>query len=265
MNDSKDLERALRENHQRKELLLKVREQSQELKKKNTEMEELIYTISHDLKSPLISIQGFLSILQEDFEEQFPDDAQFYLERISKNIEIMERLIREILDYSRIGRILEEKEVFNVKQVIDDAVIQYSAQIAEININIAFCSPFPDIFAERNRIKQIFSNLIENSVKFTGKKDSPIIEIGTKEYGSEFVTIYVKDNGIGIPNEFKERIFNIFTRASNARKMNVEGTGIGLAHVKKIVETHGGTIWAESEKGKGTTMFFKLPCDPKKQ
>ncbi len=265
MNNSDDSERALREYNQRKELLGKIREQSKELKKKNTEMEELIYTISHDLKSPLISIQGFISAFQEDFEEQFPEDARYYLERISKNIEIMERLIREILEYSRIGRILEEKEIFNVKLVIDDSIIQYSAQFAELNVKVVFSSSFPDIYAERNRIRQIFSNLIGNSVKFMGENDNPIIEIGVTEYDSEFVTIFVKDNGIGIPDKFKKKLFNIFSRASNVRKMNVEGTGIGLAHVKKIVETHGGKIWAESEEGKGATMFFTLPCEPRKE
>ncbi|MFX0182520.1 MAG: ATP-binding protein [Candidatus Hodarchaeota archaeon] len=252
-------ERMQRENEQRRELLRKVSSQTKELKQKNIEMEEFVYTISHDLKAPLISIQGFITALKEDYIEQLADNAKFYIERISKNTLQIESMIKEILEYSRIGRITQEKKRINLRKLIDDSLTQFSNQIEALNIKINCVGEFPTIYAEENRIVQLFSNLIGNSIKYRGDQPNPLIEIGINQVNSKFVTIYVKDNGMGIPKDFHDKVFNIFSRARSVKDQQIEGTGIGLAHVKKIVETHGGTIWMESEEGMGTTMYLKLP------
>lgn len=258
-----NIERIQRENEQRRELLWKVREQTKELQKKHIEMEEFVYTISHDLKAPIISIQGFVTALNEDFANVLPEDAQFYLDRISKNTSQIESMIREVLEYSRIGRITQEKEELDLKEIIDDSLALFSAQIQTADIKINLKGKFPVIYAEKNRMLQLFGNLIGNSVKYMGDQLKPCIESGVQEIGSRFVTVYVKDNGMGIPESFIDKIFNIFSRASDLKRQKIEGSGIGLAHCKKIVETHGGTIWVESKEGKGTTMLFKLPLAKK--
>ena len=254
-----NIERIQRENEQRRELLKKVREQTKELQRRHVEMEEFVYSISHDLKAPIISIQGFVRALNEDFSNILPNEAQYYLERITKNTTQIESMIREILDYSRIGRITQEKEHLNLKDIIEDAIDHFSSQIQQTNIKIVFKGESIIINAERNRMLQLFSNLIGNSVKYMGDQPNPCIEVGIEEIGSKLVTIYVMDNGIGIHKEFVSKVFNIFARAVNLNNQEIEGTGIGLAHCKKIVETHGGKIWLESEEGRGTTIFLQLP------
>jgi signal transduction histidine kinase len=252
-------ERMQRENEQRRELLRKVSSQTKELKQKNIEMEEFVFTISHDLKAPLISIQGFITALREDYYEQLSDNARFYIDRVSKNTMQIESMIKEILEYSRIGRITQEKKHLNLRKIIDESLIQFSNQIKASNIEIKFVGEFPTIYAEKNRMLQLFSNLIGNSIKYRGDQPHPTIEIGILNVNSKVVTVYVKDNGIGIPKDFHDKVFNIFSRSKNVKDQKIEGTGIGLAHVKKIIETHGGSIWMESEENVGTTMFFKLP------
>lgn len=258
-----NVERIQRENEQRRELLRKVREQTKELQRKHNEMEEFVYTISHDLKAPLISIQGFVTALNEDFANKLPEDAQFYLERITKNTTQIKSMIQEVLEYSRIGRITQEKKILNLKEIIDDCLTQFLTQIENAYFKLTFKGEFPEIYAEENRMLQLFGNLIGNSVKYIGDQLEPYIEFGVHEIGSKFVTVYLKDNGIGIPEESRDKVFNIFSRAADSRVQKIEGTGIGLAHVKKIIETHGGSIWLESEEGKGTTMFFELPLAKK--
>ncbi|MFX0122751.1 MAG: ATP-binding protein [Candidatus Hodarchaeota archaeon] len=254
-----NVERIQRENEQRRELLKKVREQTKELQRRHIEMEEFVYTISHDLKAPIISIQGFVTALNEDFFKSLPVDALYYLERITKNTSLIESMIREVLEYSRIGRITQEKERLDLKEIIDDSITLFSSQIQKHKIKIHFKGNFPIIYAEKNRMLQLFSNLIGNSVKYMGDQPKPCIEFGIQKIGSKYATIFVKDNGMGIPENFLVKVFNIFARADGLKNREIEGSGIGLAHCKKIIETHGGEIWVESEEGKGTTMFFQLP------
>ncbi|MFW9778652.1 MAG: ATP-binding protein [Candidatus Heimdallarchaeota archaeon] len=253
-------ERARREYEQRRELLRKLSVQAKTLKNKNMEIEEFVYTISHDLKAPLISIQGFTAAIKEEYGEDLPKEAQFYLDRIIKNVQIIEMQIKQILEYSRIGRIVTTpKRNLNLREIIEECLSQYTTQIKNNNIKIVISDEFSQIHAEENRMMQLFSNLIGNSIKYRGDNPSPIIEIGKHAVDENFITIYVRDNGIGVPEKFQSRIFNLFARAPSLRTREIEGTGIGLAHVKKIVETHGGRIWMESTEGIGTTIFFELP------
>ncbi|MFX0172611.1 MAG: histidine kinase dimerization/phospho-acceptor domain-containing protein [Candidatus Hodarchaeota archaeon] len=145
----KNTERMQRENEQRRELLRKVSSQTKELKQKNIEMEEFVYTISHDLKAPLISIQGFITTLREDYYEQLSDNARFYVDRISNNTMQIESMIKEILEYSRIGRITQEKKHLNLRKIIDESIMQFSSQVKASNIEINFVGEFPTIYAEK--------------------------------------------------------------------------------------------------------------------
>ena len=196
--------------------------QTKELKRRNIEMEEFVYTISHDLKAPLISIQGFISALREDFEEKLPDEAKYYIERITSNTAQIEDMIKEVLEYSRIGRITQERKILSLKEIIDTSLTPFISQIKSNNIKVNFKGEFPNIHAEENRMIQLFTNLIGNSIKYRGETSDPYIEVGIIEKNSKFATLCVKDNGIGIPEDFREKSLTFSREQLDLNKLRVE-------------------------------------------
>ncbi len=253
-----DSQRLQRENEQRSELLRKIKSQTQELRLKTQEVEEFVYSVSHDLKTPVISILGFIETLKTDSENKFSPESLFYLERMESNTRHVISMIDEVLEYSRIGRFTQERIVVNLSTIINESLLRFSKRIKKGKINIELDDEFPDVEVEFNRMIQLFDNLIGNCLKFMGSQSSPQIKIGVTSQNSEYVKVFVRDNGIGIPKDSQKKVFNLFTRASNISE-NIEGSGIGLAQVKRIVELHEGKIWLESEVGKGTTISFTLP------
>ena len=263
------------------------------LDEKNKELESFVYTVSHDLKAPLVSLEGFASILLDNYKESSDETGQLYLSRIQANVEKMGNLIQDLLELSRIGRIVHDYESVDVTEIIKEAVETLEIQLSERGTEWVVQEDLPTITCDRVRIKQVFENLIDNANKFMGEEnDKPKIEIGfdTQVSGSrfgatqprgfhvenlpilgipqsgtdadgekeDFFEFFVKDNGIGIQKEYHEKVFDLFARLGD---VEVEGTGVGLAIVKKIVETHGGKIWLDSEVGNlsGTTVYFTLP------
>ena len=258
-----DSQRLQRENEQRSELLKKIRLQTQELRLKTQEVEEFVYSVSHDLKTPVISILGFIETLKTDTETILTSESNFYLERMESNTLHVISMIDEVLEYSRMGRFTQERSVVNLSTIINESLLRFSQEITRKNIKIELDENYPNVDVELNRMIQLFDNLIGNSIKFMGNHSSPLISISSVQ-DSEYIQICVKDNGIGIPETSLTKVFNLFTRAPNVRE-NIEGSGIGLAQVKKIVEIHEGKIWLESQEGKGTSVIFTLPViDPEK-
>ena len=219
----------------------------EELERKNKELESFVYTTSHDLRAPLVSIEGFSSTLTKEYKDKLDDNAKHYLERIGENVKQMAELIQDLLELSRIGRVAFNFEKVDTGKVIGDAIKDFQLEIEKKNIETIYC--------DKARIMQVLSNLISNAIKFIGDTQKPEIEVGVKNNEDNFCELWVKDNGIGIKKEYQEKIFKIFERIDK----RIKGTGIGLSIVKKIVEAHAGRIGVDSEEGKGSRFYFILP------
>ena len=226
-----------------------------ELMGKNQELEQFTYTVSHDLKAPMITIKGFLGMLQKDVDENRRDRVHGDIQRITEATEKMQRLLNEVLELSRIRRIMNEPENVPVADIVYDALERVHGRIESLNVNIKVRADLPFVHGDRQRLTEVLQNLIDNTAKYMGKQTNPLIEIGQLGEDNNVPILYVKDNGIGIAPEHHGRIFGLFNKLDSTS----EGTGIGLALVKKIIEVHGGRIWVESEAGKGSTFYFTLP------
>jgi PAS domain S-box-containing protein len=237
------------------ELEEKLREHAKQLEEKNKEVESFLYAISHDLKAPIISVQGYASALLSDYGDKLDEEARFYLERIKKNTELMDNLITDLLELSRVGRITQPYEEVDLSDVLKDLCHEYTRKYRGLRIEI---KALPRVRCEKNRIIQVFSNLIDNAAKYMGEQEEPLVEVGCEDMGKEW-RFYVRDNGVGIPEEYLGKVFQPFHRVPQEKTRSVDGTGLGLAIVKKIVEYHKGRVWAESEPGKGSTFYFTLP------
>jgi len=245
------VEEALRENENKREALLA------ELSAKNAELEAFVYTVSHDLKTPIVTIEGFVGALKEDFSEALSDQSKEYLRFMSDAAHKMELLINDLLDLSRVGRLTEHKTRFPFGEVVEEALATLQPIIEERHIDVTVGEDLPMVYGERKRLVQVLDNLLGNAAKYMATDNpAPRIEIGATEQNSQKV-FFVRDNGIGIDGRFFDKVFEIFQRLPAAKKLD-DGTGIGLTIVKRIVEHHGGRIWLASEPGKGSTFFFTL-------
>jgi len=247
----------LRSSHEENEQYSReLEEKTRELSKSNEELNAFVYTVSHDLKAPVVSLQGFSSILVNDYGDNLDENGKMYVERIQKNSERMGILIESLLELSRVGRVKNQEELVEISDVISDVTNELSVQLEERGTKLMVMDDMPTIWCDRVRIGQIFSNLIGNANKFMGDNNkNPTIEVGHNVQNG-YHRFYVKDNGIGINEEYHEKIFHIFQRLDD---IETEGTGVGLAIVKKIVESSGGRIWVDSVEGSGTTIYFTLP------
>ncbi|MHC1610785.1 MAG: PAS domain-containing sensor histidine kinase [Candidatus Methanospirareceae archaeon] len=226
-----------------------------ELEAKNTELERFTYSVSHDLRSPLMTIRGFAAIMREDLEQGKTGDMESYLERIESAGAKMERLLNDTLELSRIGRVANPPEDVPFGEIVKGALEQTAEQIKSSGVEVAVAEDFPTVHVDRMRIEEVLVNLITNSIQYRGEEPYPKIEIGYRIDNGERV-FFVKDNGIGIEESEHEKVFELFYRLDRS---SGGGTGAGLAIVKRIIEVHGGRIWIESEKGKGCTVCFTLP------
>ncbi|MDZ7374755.1 MAG: GAF domain-containing protein [candidate division KSB1 bacterium] len=237
-------------------LYQQTRKTAEELSRANEELENFVFTVTHDLKSPIVSIQGFTSLVLEDFGASLDDEARQYLERVLRNVAQMEKLIEDLLEFSRIGRVSRPYETISAQDIVQDVLTSLSYSIEERGIKLHIAEDLPTIYCVPEQIGQVFANLIGNAVKYMGDQPDPRIEIGWRDSGTH-VTFFVRDNGIGIPKEHHEKIFQLFHRVDPRSKG--EGTGIGLAIVRRIVEAHGGKVWVDSEVGRGSTFYFTIP------
>jgi signal transduction histidine kinase len=244
-------EKALRENEEKLERLLA------EINTRNSEMESFIYTVSHDLKTPIVTIEGFIGALREDFGDLITKESDRYLQYMSDAALKMESLIGDLLNLSRIGRVNGKREVFPLSEVIGEILRLLEQQIAERCITVHVQQDLPEVYGEKERIAQVVDNLLSNAVKYIGYDNpDPTIEVGFEALDGKNV-FFVRDNGIGIEERYFEKVFQIFQRLPSGKRAG-NGTGIGLAIVKRVVEHHGGKVWLSSEPGKGSTFFFTL-------
>jgi len=230
-----------------------------ELESKNAEMERFTYTVSHDLRSPLITVSGLVGFLKSDLVKGNITRTTTFLERITNAIAKMDNLLKDTLELSRIGRVANPPEKVAFDDIVQDALSQVQERITKSGTKITVAEAMPDVFVDKMRIAEVMVNLIENGIKYMGDQAHPEIEIGHRIKDGQY-TFFVKDNGMGIdPSQF-DKVFELFYKV-NAKS---EGTGAGLAIVKRIIEVQGGRIWVESENGKGSTFCFNLPQQPSK-
>jgi len=236
-----------------------LNQRNRELESQNKEIENFIHIISHDLKAPIVSIRGFASLLHNELGESLQGVTADYFERIVANVKQMNELIVDLLEFSRVGRMEDEKECVDLKELMKGVVEELRPELEKRHIQVRVAEHLPELVGSRKRLNQVFMNLVGNAVKYMGSPPEPAIEIGCAEPKAKegLVTIWVKDTGVGIKKEFQDRIFQIFQRAPNS--LNVEGSGIGLSIVKKIVELNGGTVSVQSEEGRGSQFFVQWP------
>ena len=209
----------------------------EELEAKNAELERFTYTVSHDLKSPLVTIRGFLGFLEEDAASD-PQRMKTDIARITEATEKMQWLLNDLLELSRIGRLMNSPEEISFDELVGEAVEMVSGYLNAKNVEIKVSADRQVLYGDRQRLREVFENLLDNAVKYMGAQPEPKITIGARPANDKTV-YYVKDNGIGLASRYQEKIFGLFEKLDPA----VAGTGVGLAIVKRIVEIHGGQIW----------------------
>ena len=233
--------------------ITKIDELLVELQNKNNELESFTYTVSHDLKAPLITIGGFVGYLEKDIVNGNADKARKDVQRIMDAVVKMQRLLNELLELSRIGRYINKPEIANIGDLAREAVRALHKQLTTNKVTLTIENDLPNVEVDRHRLIEVFQNLFENAIKFMGEQLNPEIKVGLHRRNDEQF-FFVCDNGIGIESQYHERIFGLF----NKLDARTDGTGIGLALVKRIIEFHGGKVWVESELGHGASFYFTL-------
>ena len=227
-----------------------------EMERRNAELERFTYSVSHDLRSPLVTVLGFLGLLEQDIEAGRKESALSDVARIRQAAAKMERQLRELLELSRVGRVTTTHEDVPLRELAEEARVSLAGRLAAAGLELQIADDLPVLYGDRARLLEVVQNLVDNAAKFTGGCAHPQVLIGARP-GPAGPVCFVRDNGIGIDPKHHQRVFGLFERLDPG----VEGTGIGLALVKRIVEVHGGQVWVESGgAGQGATFCFTIPA-----
>jgi light-regulated signal transduction histidine kinase (bacteriophytochrome) len=232
----------------------KLRASNAKLLTKNKELEQFAYIASHDLQEPLLTINNFSTLFADEYGNRVDDEGKMYLKYITGSATRMSQLVKGLMEYSRVGREPELTDV-NCKELVNNVLQDLTVTIGKTQASIQY-NGLPTLKGYETELRLLFQNLLSNAIKFSKKEESPVVKINSiRQNGHWLFTI--EDNGIGVEEKHKEKIFNIFQRVH--RREVYEGTGIGLAHCRKIVDLHGGKIWVESEINKGSIFYFTIP------
>ncbi len=227
------------------------------LESKNRELQQFTYAITHDLKSPILVIEGFARELKRSGRLEVEQDV--LIDAIMTSSARLHSLVNDLLDLARVGSVEAVPEETDMTPLIERVLTDMSIRLAEKKVKVSLEGTFPTLYVVARYVERIFVNLVDNAIKYMGDQPSPQLTIGVHDKIDHYL-FYVRDNGIGISQEFHDRIFAIFQRVKTSDTEKVEGSGLGLSFVKKIVELSGGTVWVESAgKGKGSTFYFTLP------
>jgi len=235
---------------------LEARQLIEQLSDKNAELERFAYTVSHDLKTPLVTIKGFLGMVQKDLQEDRHERIERDFEFIASATDTMAQLLEDLLQLSRIGRVVNESEAVELTDVFRQVARIMDIQISNSGASLSVQQDMPQVYGDRQRLAEVAQNLLENALKFSRDAAAPEVSVSARLEG-DFVICCVEDNGIGIEPEFQDQVFGLFNRLDQS----FEGTGIGLTLVQRIIEVHNGKIWIESSgKDKGARFCFSLPA-----
>lgn len=237
---------------QKKELFEKQRL----LEEMNSELEAFTYSVSHDLRAPLRHVDGFLNLLRESSGDSLDEKSQRYLSMISGAATRMGRLIDDLLDFSRTGRVEMSVKPVELRRLVDKSLANLKPDLEGRDIDWKICS-LPKVYADQALMQIALDNLISNAVKFTRKCKQAQIEIRVAQQKQNEFIILIRDNGTGFDMKYVDKLFGVFQRLH--RQEDYEGTGIGLANVRRIISRHGGRTWAESTPGEGACFYFSLP------
>ena len=221
-----------------------------------SELKAFNYSVSHDLKVPLVEMYNALLRIDKSERQKLSDTSQANMQRISQAILNTRKMIDEMLAYSIMDNQDFEPQQFDSKELIEDLLYQFSDSIQSKGVNVRVMPNFPQVFGDLSMLRQVFQNLISNAIKFSQHREFPIIELGYKKEKNSII-FSVSDNGIGFDEQYKNKLFRLFQRLPTQEKY--EGIGAGLAIVKRIVERHGGTVWAEGSFENGAVFYFSLP------
>jgi light-regulated signal transduction histidine kinase (bacteriophytochrome) len=221
----------------------------------NADLEQFTYVVSHDLKEPLRMVTSFMELLKNKHGQDLNEKAQLYINFAIDGGRRMRNMIDDLLELSRVGREHSVKTWEPIRDIIHEVLENISTQLKDADAKVIIETELPLLPVHRSDIARLFQNLLINAVKFRRKDTPPVLVIAAEEVGDVW-QFSIADNGIGIEREKFERIFEVFARLNGDE--NYEGSGIGLAVCKKVVNYHGGTIWIESEEGEGSTFYFTL-------
>jgi PAS domain S-box-containing protein len=261
ITDRKEAEQSLRTLNESLEQLVRERtaaaeERAEELARRNAELEAFTYSVSHDLKEPLRTIEAFSQFVLEDYAALLDDQGRRYLETLASASVRLKRLIEELLTLSRVSRQMTPPRRVDTRQVVAAVIDGVRASRDEKSAMVDVVDDLPDVSGDPVRLEQIFGNLISNALKFNDSDDARVT-IGVRDTTDNTATFYVRDNGIGIEPQYHERIFGVFQRLH--RREEYDGTGAGLAIVKRAVQALGGSVSVESALGAGSTFVVTLP------
>lgn len=228
----------------------------EELKQKTEDLENLFYIISHNMKSPIVSIQGYAKLLLEASSAGTSTVCTHYVERIVQNAAKMNMMVQDILEFSKVSNKLPAPTGVSLQDILTQVRAECFFQIKKKNIHFDVPEDLPVVVADAEEIGSVFLNLVENAIKYIGDEPNPEVEIAWEDK-ARFYVFSVRDNGPGIDQKFHETVFDLFERAQAADK--TDGSGVGLAVVKRVVEKHGGFVKLYSKPGQGTTVYFTLP------
>jgi light-regulated signal transduction histidine kinase (bacteriophytochrome) len=222
----------------------------------NRELEAFTYSVAHDLRTPLRHVHGFVTLLAEEYADAFDERGRSYIGHVVRGSEQMGRLIDDLLNLSRIGRQQLVPQVVGLKRLVEDVCRQLEPDVAGRDVRWDI-GELPFIECDPALIRQVFLNLLANAAKFTRPRSAARIEVGATQREGE-TTLYVRDNGVGFNMKYADKLFGVFQRLH--RQEDFEGTGVGLVTVQRIVQKHGGRIWADAQLDRGATFYFTLPA-----
>jgi PAS domain S-box-containing protein len=238
------------------ELELRVFQRTAQLEAAKNELEAFAYSVSHDLRAPLRHIDGFIELLAKTLGTSVGEQSARYLDIISDSAKQMGALIDNLLSFSRMAREALQRSNIHVKTMVEQILVEQKEEVAGRNVHFVI-GELPDISADPSMIRLVFTNLLSNALKFTRNREMAEIQIGTCPSDPKEIVFFVKDNGVGFEMEYVHKLFGVFQRLH--KKVEFEGTGIGLANVRRIISRHGGRTWAEGAVGTGATFYFSLP------